>query len=109
MKPSDTKAARPDPISMRLPEELKASLSEAAKASGRSLNAEIRTRLEWSLEQVPELASVVGFGDQLGSRIAALEAWARQQDPTFGAVTDDDERPATETLIANAKAMASKN
>lgn len=51
MKPSDTKtAARSDPISMRLPEKLKASLTEAAGAAGRSLNAEIRYRLEWSLQ-----------------------------------------------------------
>jgi hypothetical protein len=51
MKPSDTKtAARPDPISMRLPEKLKTSLTEAAGAAGRSLNAEIRFRLEWSLQ-----------------------------------------------------------
>jgi predicted DNA-binding protein len=67
MKPSDTKL-RPDPISMRLPEELKAALTEAAKASGRSLNAEIRLRLEWSLEH--------GFDgtppETLDERIASL-------------------------------------
>lgn len=51
MKPSDdTKATRPDPISMRLPEELKVSLAKAAEAAGRSLNAEIRMRLEFSFD-----------------------------------------------------------
>lgn len=51
MKPRDeTKPSRSDPISMRLSDKLKAELTEAAKAAGRTLNAEIRQRLEWSLK-----------------------------------------------------------
>ena len=40
---------RPDPISLRLPDELKNELASAAATAGRSLNAEIRMRLEASL------------------------------------------------------------
>jgi plasmid stability protein len=39
---------RPDPISLRLPDELKDQLTSAAATAGRSLNAEIRMRLEFS-------------------------------------------------------------
>ena len=42
--------ARPDPISLRLPDDLKEQLTTAANAAGRSLNAEIRMRLEFSFE-----------------------------------------------------------
>jgi hypothetical protein len=42
---------RPDPISLRLPEALRASIQAAAQDSGRSLNAEIRMRLEWSFSE----------------------------------------------------------
>ena len=41
---------RPDPVSLRLPEPLKSSIQQAANQAGRSLNAEIRMRLEWSFE-----------------------------------------------------------
>ena len=41
---------RPDPVSLRLPEPLKSSIQHAANQAGRSLNAEIRMRLEWSFE-----------------------------------------------------------
>lgn len=41
---------RPDPISLRLPEALKASIQQSANAAGRSLNAEIRMRLEHSFQ-----------------------------------------------------------
>lgn len=40
--------SKSDPISLRLPEALKASLQQASADAGRSLNAEIRMRLEWS-------------------------------------------------------------
>jgi hypothetical protein len=87
---------------MRLPEELKADLSDAAKAAGRSLNAEIRVRLEWSLEQAPEIAGV-SHDATLLSRVTALEEWVRSQDRSFGTVADDDKLSVSETLIANAK------
>lgn len=41
---------RPDPISLRLPESLKTKLQQSANEAGRSVNAEIRMRLEWSYE-----------------------------------------------------------
>ncbi|WAJ26272.1 Arc family DNA-binding protein [Antarcticirhabdus aurantiaca] len=64
MSTNETKS-RPDPISMRLPEELKASLAEAAGQAGRSLNAEIRMRLEWSFE--------AGFDGQASDKMLANE------------------------------------
>ena len=98
MKKPDAKAARPDPISMRLPEELKTGLTEAAKASGRTLNAEIRVRLEWSLEHAPELAGVAGSADPLERRVAKLEA------AVFGTDDADDEyQSVAEAMIARAK------
>ncbi|MGA6180818.1 Arc family DNA-binding protein [Stenotrophomonas sp. NPDC077421] len=43
--------ARTDPqVNVRMPADLKSELEGAASASGRSLTAEIVTRLEWSLE-----------------------------------------------------------
>lgn len=57
--------SRADPISMRLPEELKSSLTDAANKAGRSLNAEIRMRLEWSFEG--------GFDGQASDRMLANE------------------------------------
>jgi hypothetical protein len=76
MKPSqDTKVRRPDPISMRLPEELKASLTEAAKTAGRSLNAEIRMRLEWSLQtQEQPGGSMLVRGDAMSDMEARIKA-----------------------------------
>ncbi|MEC5291367.1 Arc family DNA-binding protein [Aurantimonas sp. C2-6-R+9] len=61
----DATKPRPDPISMRLPVELKDCLGEAAKAAGRSLNAEIRMRLEWSFEG--------GFDGQASDKMLANE------------------------------------
>jgi hypothetical protein len=57
--------SRPDPVSIRLPEALKASMQQAADAAGRSLNAEIRMRLEWSLE--------AGFAGTPSDRMLANE------------------------------------
>ncbi|WP_425475704.1 Arc family DNA-binding protein [Mesorhizobium hunchu] len=42
-------ANRSDPLSLRLPDELREALQQAANQAGRSLNAEIRMRLEASL------------------------------------------------------------
>lgn len=56
---------RPDPISLRLPDELKNQLASAAATAGRSLNAEIRMRLEASLLS-PKAKSVE-------ERLASLE------------------------------------
>lgn len=39
-----------DPISLRFPAELREKLDHAAKQAKRSLNAEIRMRLDWSFE-----------------------------------------------------------
>jgi len=45
----DADMARSDPqMNIRLPEELKAAIEQAAKANGRSMNAEIVSRLEQS-------------------------------------------------------------
>ena len=57
--------SRPDPLSLRLPEELKTSLALAATDAGRSLNAEIRMRLEWSFE--------AGFDGQASDKMLANE------------------------------------
>ena len=101
MNPTDTKAARPDPISIRLPEALKAGLADAASAAGRSLNAEIKFRLEWSLQQAPELAGVGALDYALGRRLAAIEAWVSHRDPSFLAATTDEDISVTETMIVN--------
>lgn len=41
-------------LKIRLPEDLKARIEEAAKANGRSMNAEIVARLEASLQHTPQ-------------------------------------------------------
>lgn len=56
---------RPDPISLRLPEALRASIQAAAQEGGRSLNAEIRMRLEWSFSE--------GFSGNPSDRMLANE------------------------------------
>lgn len=40
--------SRPDPISLRFPVELREKIENAAKQAGRSLNAEVRMRIEAS-------------------------------------------------------------
>lgn len=87
---------------MRLPEALKACLTEAAKAAGRSMNAEIRLRLEWSLERAPELSGVTDLNGGFEKRLAAVEAWVRLRDHAFVAAKDDDDKSVAETLIAKA-------
>lgn len=39
-----------DPVSLRFPAILREKIDNAAKQAGRSLNAEIRMRLEWSFD-----------------------------------------------------------
>lgn len=64
-------AKRLDPVSLRLPADLREQLDVAAQEGGRSLNAEIRLRLEKSFvleasEQLPDFVS--------SQRLDALEA-----------------------------------
>ncbi len=56
---------RADPISLRLPPELRKRLDATSKDAGRSLNAEIRMRLEFSYE--------VGFAGEATDKMLANE------------------------------------
>lgn len=61
---------------LRLPETLRVDLAQAAAASGRSLNAEIVTRLEASLKGAEVVAELQG-------RVEALEAQIEEMDTSY--------------------------
>lgn len=63
---------RPDPVSLRFPIELREKLDHVAKKSGRSLNSEIRMRLEWSF------AAEVDFTKHEAERDARSERAAQR-------------------------------
>lgn len=102
MNHTKSKQKQTDPTSMRLPEALKDCLAEAASAAGRSLNAEIRLRLEWSLERFPKLSGAADLEGALERRLCALEAWVTVQDPKFAKAIEDDDKSAAEILITRA-------
>lgn len=79
---------RSDPISLRLPEALKARLETAKAASGRSLNAEIKMRLEWSFEAGFEGAQVAPTPDN-ASELDALRARIRILESRLNALPAD--------------------
>jgi hypothetical protein len=73
--------------------ELKRRIEAAAKANGRSLNAEIAARLEWSLQEdgkrtgglkfIATAKRIAATGDH-EERLARLEAAMRELNPAFG-------------------------
>lgn len=81
---------RPDPVSLRLPEPLKSSIQQAANQAGRSLNAEIRMRLEWSFDAGfdGQSAPAIDRASELAAlkeRFSRLEALVAKLDPDGGA------------------------
>lgn len=54
-----------DPVSLRIPAALREKLDNAAKQTQRSLNAEIRMRLEWSFDN--------GFNGEATDQMLATE------------------------------------
>jgi hypothetical protein len=69
----ETRIANIPPFGLRLQPDLKARVDEAAKANGRSLNAEITARLEWSLEAETRGELVSGSNDALQTKVLMLE------------------------------------
>lgn len=76
----DIKIASITPFGLRLVPELKTRVEDAAKRNGRSLNAEITARLEWSLQQEAgnPLSADVGISEQLDKRLRT-EKWEMQE------------------------------
>lgn len=65
---------------LNLPKSLRDRLGEAAERSGRSLTAEINTRLEKSFEADEEMANVTENIDDLMLRVERLEETVRSHD-----------------------------
>lgn len=94
-------------MTLRLPVQVHTALADDAKKRDKSLNQVIVDRLNRSLGGVYVSEEEANDGMIL-ERLSALETWARQQDQTFGKVTDDDGRHATDVLIENFKTLRSK-
>ena len=70
--------SRTDPqMRIRLPAELKKHIEDAAKAAGRSMNAEIVKRLS---ESIDAYASANKVADEMGSLIPRLEALLEREE-----------------------------
>jgi hypothetical protein len=70
---------------VRVSQDLRRQIEHAAKANGRTMNAEIVARLTWAFEHdnpSPDVAAkvlrVTGSGDVVEQRLAALEAQVRE-------------------------------
>lgn len=70
----------PAPISLRLPEALKELIQKAATDAGRSINAEIRMRLETSFD---DGGSVTVSTEMLSNEVETLRAELRQTNWDF--------------------------
>lgn len=66
--------SRPDPVSIRLPDDLKETLQTVAKGKGRSLNNEIMLRLKWSIGRFEEAASDATLANEVESLRALVRA-----------------------------------
>lgn len=76
---SSTQVQPQDKFVVRFPDGLRDQIADAAKGSGRSMNAEIVTRLEWSLEaqlldQVEQLHKNLDSVRSMAATAAALRA-----------------------------------
>lgn len=76
---SSTQVQPQDKFVVRFPDGLRDQIADAAKGSGRSMNAEIVTRLEWSLEaqlldQVEQLHKNLDAVRSMAATAAALRA-----------------------------------
>jgi hypothetical protein len=75
---------RESPLSIRLPNELKAALDEARVETGNSLNREITRRLEASLrEEDPEITALTFIAEELPRRINWLIGTDRDANRDF--------------------------
>ncbi|MEQ1105218.1 Arc family DNA-binding protein [Acinetobacter ursingii] len=83
--------ARNDPqVNFRIPSELKDKLDNAAKENGRTLTAELITRLEMTFEQDDQLKDLVARLEYLENEVDSLRY---EQNELRGDINRIDSRP----------------
>ncbi|PTD24421.1 Arc family DNA-binding protein [Sphingomonas fennica] len=90
--------ARDEPLlRIRVPDELKARLERAKDDNRRSLNAEIRMRLEWSFDAGFDGGAITPVIDQ-ASELEALRAQVRALESKLNAIPADQLQDFTELM-----------